>query len=108
MNTTPSVFGPSVFGASRFGPGATVDHLVVIAHTLDQGVAWCEQTLGITPGPGGKHPLFGTHNRLFKIATPPSSARTSRSSPSTTMPVTKTDAWASVGSTWTTSACNRW
>jgi hypothetical protein len=70
MNTTPSVFGPSVFGASRFGPGASLDHLVVVAHTLDQGVAWCEQTLGITPGPGGKHPLFGTHNRLFKIATP--------------------------------------
>jgi hypothetical protein len=31
-------------------------------------VAWCEATLGITPGPGGEHPLFGTHNRLFSIA----------------------------------------
>ncbi len=45
-----------------------VDHLVVAAATLEQGVAWCERTLGITPGPGGKHPLMGTHNRLFKIA----------------------------------------
>jgi hypothetical protein len=48
---------------------ATVDHLVIAAASLDQGVAWCETTLGITPGPGGKHPLMGTHNRLLKIAT---------------------------------------
>ena len=46
---------------------AALDHLVVAARTLAEGVAWCEQTLGITPGPGGKHPLMGTHNRLFAI-----------------------------------------
>jgi hypothetical protein len=44
-----------------------VDHLVVAASRLDEGVAWCEATLGITPGPGGRHALFGTHNRLFAI-----------------------------------------
>ena len=49
---------------------AQVDHLVVAARTLDEGVAWCEATLGITPGAGGVHPLMGTHNRLFSIATP--------------------------------------
>jgi Glyoxalase-like domain len=49
---------------------ASIDHLVIVAHNLDQGVQWCEATLGITPGPGGEHKLFGTHNRLFKIATP--------------------------------------
>jgi hypothetical protein len=43
------------------------DHLVVAARTLDEGVQWCEATLGITPGPGGKHPLMSTHNRLFSI-----------------------------------------
>jgi hypothetical protein len=48
---------------------AALDHLVVAARTLDEGVAWCEATLGITPGPGGEHPLMGTHNRLFSIAT---------------------------------------
>jgi Glyoxalase-like domain len=48
---------------------AQVDHLVVAARTLQEGVAWCEATLGITPGPGGEHPLFGTYNRLFRIAT---------------------------------------
>ena len=47
---------------------ASVDHLVVLAASLDEGVQWCERTLGITPGPGGEHPLMGTHNRLFKIA----------------------------------------
>lgn len=47
-----------------------IDHLVVVARTLEQGVQWAEQTLGITPGPGGAHVQFATHNRLFKIATP--------------------------------------
>ena len=46
-----------------------LDHLVVAAASLEQGVAWCESTLGVTPGPGGKHPLMGTHNRLMKIST---------------------------------------
>lgn len=47
-----------------------IDHLVVVAKTLVLGVQWCEATLGITPGPGGDHAQYGTHNRLFKIATP--------------------------------------
>lgn len=47
---------------------AAVDHLVVAAATLAQGVVWCEATLGITPGAGGKHAVMGTHNRLFSIA----------------------------------------
>ena len=48
---------------------AQIDHLVIAANTLEEGVAWCKRTLGITPGPGGEHPLMGTHNRLFSIAT---------------------------------------
>jgi hypothetical protein len=48
-----------------------IDHLVVVAHTLAEGVAWCELTLGVTPGPGGEHPLMGTHNRLLSVASPP-------------------------------------
>jgi hypothetical protein len=47
-----------------------IDHLVVMAASLDEGVQWCEDTLGITPGPGGEHEKYGTHNRLFKIASP--------------------------------------
>jgi hypothetical protein len=47
-----------------------IDHLVVMASTLEAGVAWCEATLGITPSAGGEHEKYGTHNRLFKIASP--------------------------------------
>jgi hypothetical protein len=47
-----------------------LDHLVVAADTLEQGAAWCEATLGVSPDPGGRHALFGTHNRLVRIATP--------------------------------------
>jgi len=48
---------------------ARVDHLVVAAASMEQGAAWCEATLGVVPGPGGEHPLMGTHNRLLRIAT---------------------------------------
>lgn len=44
-----------------------LDHLVVVADTLAQGVRWCRQTFGIEPGPGGRHPTMGTHNRLFAV-----------------------------------------
>ena len=46
-----------------------VDHLVVLAPSLAEGVAWCEATLGVVPGPGGEHPLMGTHNRLIPVNT---------------------------------------
>jgi hypothetical protein len=46
---------------------AALDHLIVAAATLAEGVVWCEATLGVTPAPGGEHALFGTHNRLLKL-----------------------------------------
>lgn len=45
-----------------------LDHLIIAADSLAQGVAWCEATFGVEPGPGGRHALFGTHNRLLRIA----------------------------------------
>ena len=49
---------------------ASLDHLVVAARTLEAGVQWCEEALGVTPLPGGAHALFGTHNRLLPLTSP--------------------------------------
>ncbi|MDT9000065.1 VOC family protein [Paucibacter sp. APW11] len=45
-----------------------LDHLVVGAASLEEGVAWCEQQFGVSPMPGGKHALMGTHNLLLNIS----------------------------------------
>jgi len=47
---------------------AKVDHLAVVADTLEQGARWCEETFGVAPIAGGKHPLMGTHNCLLAIS----------------------------------------
>jgi hypothetical protein len=47
---------------------AQLDHLVVAATSLAEGVQWCESVLGVVPGPGGEHALMGTHNRLLTLA----------------------------------------
>jgi hypothetical protein len=44
-----------------------LDHLVLAAPTLEEGVQWAERTLGVTPAPGGRHALMSTHNRLLKL-----------------------------------------
>jgi len=51
-------------------PTFELDHLVVAAASLDDGVRWCEARLGVTPGAGGRHALMGTQNRLLAIASP--------------------------------------
>lgn len=43
------------------------DHLVIGAASLEQGVAWAENRLGVTIPPGGAHPLMGTHNCLSAL-----------------------------------------
>jgi Glyoxalase-like domain len=48
--------------------GLALDHLIVATASLDQGAAWCEATLGVAPAAGGRHALFGTHNRLLSIS----------------------------------------
>ena len=45
----------------------TLDHLVVAAATLDEGVRWVEARVGVGLEPGGRHPTFGTHNRLLSL-----------------------------------------
>ncbi|WP_338661483.1 VOC family protein [Pararoseomonas sp. SCSIO 73927] len=44
-----------------------LDHLVVVAPGLEEGVAHVRDLLGIEMGPGGAHPEMGTHNRLLRL-----------------------------------------
>ena len=44
-----------------------LDHLAVVCADLDQGSAWVAAALGVPLEEGGKHPHFGTHNRLLGL-----------------------------------------
>jgi hypothetical protein len=44
-----------------------LDHLVIAARDLAQGVAWLEARVGVPMGAGGRHELMGTHNRLLAL-----------------------------------------
>lgn len=44
-----------------------IDHIVLGAQSLDQGRAFVEQHLGVTPQKGGVHEGFGTHNILVGL-----------------------------------------
>jgi len=44
-----------------------LDHLVVAAERLDDGVAYVQDTLGVELAGGGKHPDMSTHNRLLGL-----------------------------------------
>ena len=45
-----------------------LDHLVVAARSLAEGLDWCEASFGLRPEAGGQHRFMGTHNRVFSIA----------------------------------------
>lgn len=45
----------------------TFDHMAVSARTLEEGVAWVEDALGVKLAGGGQHPLMATHNRLLGL-----------------------------------------
>ena len=46
---------------------AHIDHIVVAASTLEQGVEYIKGCLGVAPGGGGKHVNQGTHNKVLKL-----------------------------------------
>ena len=46
---------------------STLDHLVIAAPELAEGVRWVEQRLGVPLEPGGRHVAFGTHNGLLSL-----------------------------------------
>lgn len=44
-----------------------LDHLVVGAATLEQGVAYVRELFGVDMPKGGEHPLMGTHNHVMQL-----------------------------------------
>ncbi len=44
-----------------------IDHLVIGAATLEQGVDYVRGLLGVEMPVGGEHPRMGTHNRLMQL-----------------------------------------
>jgi hypothetical protein len=48
-------------------PPAHLDHLIVAATTLADGIEFVAEVTGATPQPGGKHVAMGTHNALLRL-----------------------------------------
>jgi len=48
-------------------PLAELDHLVLAATTLADGIEFIAEVTGATPQPGGKHVAMGTHNALLRL-----------------------------------------
>jgi len=44
-----------------------LDHLVLVAPSLAEGLAHVRESLGLEMSPGGAHPEMGTHNRLLRL-----------------------------------------
>ncbi len=49
-------------------PDAALDHLVVAATTLADGIEYFADITGVAPQPGGKHVAMGTHNALVRLS----------------------------------------
>lgn len=47
----------------------SLDHLVVVAPTLEAGERFVSQRLGVELQQGGCHSLMGTHNKLLRLGT---------------------------------------
>jgi glyoxalase-like protein len=48
-------------------PSSQLDHLVVTAASLEEGVEYVRGELGVAPQAGGEHVRMGTHNCLLKL-----------------------------------------
>lgn len=44
-----------------------MDHMAITAPSLEAGVEYIRQTLGVSPQVGGEHPRMGTHNAVLKL-----------------------------------------
>lgn len=52
---------------ANVSPSTSLDHLVVAARSLDEGRAWCRETLGVEAAGGGQHAGLATHNTLLRL-----------------------------------------
>ncbi len=48
-------------------PSSQLDHIVIVAPSLAQGVEYVRDALGVMPQPGGEHARMGTHNALLRL-----------------------------------------
>jgi len=48
-------------------PPAHLDHLIVAATTLADGIEFIAEVTGVVPQPGAKHVAMGTHNALLRL-----------------------------------------
>jgi glyoxalase-like protein len=48
-------------------PRSALDHIIIVAPSLDEGSEHVRRVLGVAPQPGGEHVRMGTHNRLLKL-----------------------------------------
>ena len=48
-------------------PACVLDHITVVAPSLEAGVAHVEDCIGGGAPTGGKHPRMGTHNHLLRV-----------------------------------------
>lgn len=53
--------------ASIPAASATLDHLVVAATTLADGIEYVAEVMGAVAHPGGQHVAMGTHNALLRL-----------------------------------------
>ena len=47
---------------------AALDHLIVAAPSLGDGIDYIARVTGVAPRPGGKHVAMGTHNALLRLS----------------------------------------
>jgi Glyoxalase-like domain len=57
----------SNYSRTMTAPPLQIDHLVVAARTLEEGVSFIAGKLGVEMTGGGAHPLMRTHNRLLNL-----------------------------------------